>query len=136
MENLLSNAAEFSPPKGTIEVGIERVRRSFESPVGFETVSDGPLCLLSVSDEGPGVPLSERARIFDQFYTAGREDSKLKKGGTGLGLTIAKRIVDDHEGELWVEDNPSGHGSRFCVLLQSSAPSQEPIEAVSSQSLG
>jgi two-component system sensor histidine kinase GlrK len=117
VENLLFNAVEFSPPKGTIEVEIERVRRSADHPDGFVTAEDGSLCLLSVSDQGPGIPPSERDRIFDQFYTSGRQDSKVKKGGTGLGLTIAKRIVEAHDGEIWVQENASGQGSCFCILL-------------------
>jgi two-component system sensor histidine kinase GlrK len=137
VENLLSNAIEFSPAKGTIEVGIERVNRSLQDATGFEAAADGPLCLISVLDQGPGIPPFERERVFDQFYTTGRQDSNLKKGGgTGLGLTIARRIVDAHDGQIWVESAPSGQGSRFCILLRSEAHQGPAVEELAPQAQG
>jgi signal transduction histidine kinase len=67
-----------------------------------------------VSDSGPGVPPADRQRIFDRFY---RADLARGRGGAGLGLAIAKWIVDEHHGTLRVESNNSGPGSVFSVSL-------------------
>jgi signal transduction histidine kinase len=79
--------------------------------VRADAVSKGRLawCRLSVSDTGPGIPESERERVFDPYFTT-------RKGGTGLGLAIVRRIVFDHGGNVWVESRP-GEGATFFVDL-------------------
>jgi len=69
---------------------------------------------ICVEDEGPGVPVEERQHIFDRYYTTTSQDEALR--GVGLGLFIARRLVDLHGGRIWVEDADSG-GSRFCFTL-------------------
>jgi signal transduction histidine kinase len=66
---------------------------------------------VSVSDNGLGIDLDLISKIFEPFFT-----TKLNGSGTGLGLFIAKRIVEQHNGRLWVENNPQG-GATFVVLL-------------------
>ena len=90
--NLLSNAAKFSP-----RPGIVRVR------VGWE----GDTARLTVTDNGPGVPEAFRDRIFSRFAQADGSDAR-GKGGTGLGLYIAKEIAERHGGRLWFESPPEG----------------------------
>jgi signal transduction histidine kinase len=94
--NLLSNAIKYSPENSKVILQIRK----------------GPPCVISVTDNGPGIPDAEKLRIFERF-------ARIKKGGvrgSGLGLAIVKRIVDLHEGKVWVEDNPEG-GSTFKVVL-------------------
>lgn len=92
---LLANAAEASPPNGVVELQSQRLGDGIE---------------LSVSDHGPGVPADLRDKIFEPFFTT-------RKDGSGLGLAVAKQIVEAHGGTLAVGDNGRG-GARFSVRLQ------------------
>jgi signal transduction histidine kinase/HAMP domain-containing protein len=74
--------------------------------------------LVAVRDTGPGIPESDREKIFDEFHQAD-SSSVRRKGGTGLGLSIAKRIVEMHGGSIWVESAP-GAGSTFSFTLPTS----------------
>lgn len=98
--NLVSNAIKFSPPDGRVTVSVSREER---------------LVRLCVKDDGPGIPDEFRSRIFTKFAQADSSDTR-QKGGTGLGLVIAKEIVDRHGGRLWFESEP-GCGASFFVDL-------------------
>ncbi len=93
--NLLYNAFEAMPEGGVVRV---------------ETLREGDVVSLRVADSGPGIPESIRARIFEPFVTAG------KVGGTGLGLAVVRKIVEDHGGSVAVE-KADGGGSRFELRL-------------------
>jgi signal transduction histidine kinase len=69
--------------------------------------------VVSVTDTGPGIPLDQQDRIFDQFHQVDSYLTKAK-GGTGLGLAIAKQIVEMHGGRIWVEST-LGKGSTFQI---------------------
>ena len=100
IENLLSNAIRYSPGGGRIRVDMEPVT--------------GGKVTLAVRDQGRGIPDQHKTRIFERFY---RVDSNQKGGpGTGIGLAIAKSIVEGHGGTIRVEDAVGG-GSRFVVEL-------------------
>ena len=94
--NLISNAIKFSPGGRQIVVTIEDA---------------GPAVQVSVSDQGIGVPKDQQERIFERFYQVDGSAQR-RFGGTGLGLAIVKRIVEAHEGQVWVESDP-GKGSTF-----------------------
>lgn len=96
LSNLLGNAIRFSPERGFVVVTVEPEGESF---VRF-----------SVTDEGPGIPLALRERVFER-YVHGE-----KKSGLGLGLFIAKGIVSGHGGRIRVEDAP-GSGARVAFTL-------------------
>jgi len=101
LTNLVSNAVKFTPAHGD---------------VGIAAAPAGPgMVRLEVRDTGPGIPAEERERVFDKFYQVGRVDGERPSGG-GLGLTIARHLVELHGGRIWVEDGPRG-GSTFVVLL-------------------
>ena len=91
--NLLSNAFKFTPPGGEVRIGARR---------------DNDVVLAEVSDNGVGIPEDQREKVFDEFYQVDRK----RYGGTGLGLTIVKGIVEEHGGKIWV-DSEVGKGSRF-----------------------
>jgi PAS domain S-box-containing protein len=103
MSNLLSNAAKYSPPGGTVRV---RTARAGEDRGGVR---------VSVSDDGPGVPAEFRARIFERFSQADSSTTR-EKGGTGLGLHIAQRFVERMNGRIGFDSEP-GRGSTFWIEL-------------------
>jgi signal transduction histidine kinase/CheY-like chemotaxis protein len=104
--NLLSNAVKFTPEGGRVDV------RAF--------IRDQELVVL-VADTGVGVPAEDRERIFDSFQQGTRSSGQVE--GTGLGLTLSKRILELHGGRIWV-DSETGQGSTFGFALP--AGSEEP----------
>jgi K+-sensing histidine kinase KdpD len=102
MVNLLENAVRYSPPTAPIEVKLR---------------ADERFARVEVADRGPGVPAAERERIFGRFYQSGR-----RAGGVGLGLAIARGMVEAHGGRLWYEPRLRG-GSRFVFTLPLGDPS-------------
>jgi PAS domain S-box-containing protein len=109
MTNLLSNAAKFSPPGGSVDVTAQ--------------VEHGKV-RLAVSDRGPGIPAAFRNRIFGRFAQADSADSRIK-GGTGLGLAISKRLVEMMQGHVGFEDRPGGGTTFFFELPVLSTASAE-----------
>lgn len=98
VRNLIDNAIKFSPEAGTVTLSARR---------------EGKDAILSVTDEGPGIPHSERDKIFQRFYQVDRSRSK-SRPGAGLGLAIAKHLVQLHGGAVEVESE-LGRGSTFRV---------------------
>jgi signal transduction histidine kinase len=104
--NLLSNAAKYAPEGTVVEAGLRQGPYEAERGASVE---------YWVRDEGPGIPADDQPRIFDRFS---RTPAALQSGigGTGLGLHIAKAIVEAHGGRIWVESVP-GAGATFRVIL-------------------
>ncbi len=100
--NLLSNAAKYSPAGSRIDLDVR-------------LVPDGSSVLFAVSDRGVGIPPDEMQRIFERFHRVERHDAK-ETYGHGLGLYIARQIVEAHGGKIWVESTP-GQGSTFLFTL-------------------
>ena len=96
LANFLSNAAKFSPAEATVDVGM---------------VVDGTNVRVSVTDHGPGVPAAFRDHVFERFSQADNSDSR-RKGGTGLGLTIAKALIERMQGTIDFTTHP-GLGTTF-----------------------
>jgi signal transduction histidine kinase len=109
IRNLLSNAVKFSPPEGRIFV---RAR-----PVGNSV-------LMSVRDEGPGIPPNELETVFDKFVQSSK--TKSGSGGTGLGLAICREIVGGHRGRIWAENNGGGGCIFYCELPKQPARVKTP----------
>jgi signal transduction histidine kinase len=74
---------------------------------------------MGVEDEGPGIPSDLRERVFDKFFRATRDGdvTTRKPTGTGMGLAIAKGIVEAHEGRIWIEPRHDGKGTRVLFTL-------------------
>ena len=104
VENIVANAIQKSPPNAAVSVFVrlQKVR------------PDGPRALVEVVDQGPGIPQDILPRMFDRFVT--RNAPGARGGGLGLGLYLAKRIAEEHGGDL-VAESPPGSGARFCLTL-------------------
>ena len=100
IDNILNNAIKYSPDGGRIKVGMR--------------TTDAQL-IISISDEGLGIPKKDLPRIFDRFYRVDKARSRAQ-GGTGLGLAIAKEIVKQHKGFIWAKSE-YGKGSTFTIVL-------------------
>ncbi|MHC8349835.1 ATP-binding protein [Pseudomonas sp. RT4P38] len=107
--NVLENAARFSPAHGRLQL---------------RAGADDNDLFFSVSDEGPGIPEEERAKIFDMFYTAARGDRGGQ--GTGLGLAICQGMVGAHGGRISVADGIDGRGT--CITLHLPLQAQPAFE--------
>ncbi|MET1079879.1 MAG: sensor histidine kinase KdpD [Pseudomonas sp.] len=107
--NVLENAARFSPPSGLLRIVVE---------------ADDQALRFLVSDQGPGIPLAEREKIFDMFYTAARGDRGGQ--GTGLGLAICQGMLGAHGGRVTVADGLDGDGT--CMTLHLPLPPQPDLE--------
>jgi len=106
IRNLVDNARSFSPKGGEVRVGIRRVRREV---------------IAQIDDDGPGMPPENLETVFDRFYTS-RPKGAAFGGNSGLGLAIARQIVEAHGGRLWAENRMQGGavaGARFIVALPS-----------------
>jgi PAS domain S-box-containing protein len=114
LTNLLSNAIKFSPTGGTIVLSAA-IKNSDRQPV--EKIGDRglPHVLFSVQDQGRGIPADKLESIFDRFQQVDASDSR-DQGGTGLGLAICQSIVQQHDGQIWVESH-WGQGSTFFFTL-------------------
>ena len=99
LSNLVSNALKFTEPGGRVEI------RARAAP---------GVALFSVSDTGPGIPVDYQPHVFDRFWQARREGEGRK--GLGLGLAIARGVVDAHGGRIWVESTP-GEGATFLFTI-------------------
>jgi len=100
VNNLLENAIKYAPGQSLIRTTLRQVEKGI---------------LLSVADQGPGIPDSEKSKVFDRFYRIGNEQTRTTKG-TGLGLYLCQRIAKDHRGRIEIKDN-TPQGTIFNVIF-------------------
>jgi signal transduction histidine kinase len=110
--NVIDNAIKFAPRGSKIRVAIE---------AGHD--SDG--VVVSIADEGPGIPDRYKEAVFARFQQVRPEGARHPRGGTGLGLAICRVIVTAHDGHIWVEDNENG-GSTFRIKLPEAPERTKP----------
>uniref|UniRef100_A0A7V3ZVD8 histidine kinase n=1 Tax=candidate division WOR-3 bacterium TaxID=2052148 RepID=A0A7V3ZVD8_UNCW3 len=113
INNLLDNAIKYSPQGGKITIEIQKIEPNAKIIKEKKLKLGIPYLLISISDEGPGIPKEYQEKIFEKF-----EKVELKPGvkGIGLGLAIVKNIVKLHKGEIWVESDGL-KGSTFNILI-------------------
>lgn len=103
INNIIDNAISFSPPGGLVEIAASRV---------------GDTVRIRIDDEGPGVPQDAREKIFNRFHSIRPEDNGGFGRHSGLGLAIARAIVEGHDGEIDVADRDDApSGARFTIIL-------------------
>ncbi len=91
--NLLENAIKYAPDAPSIDIVLYRKQQ---------------FCVIEIKDQGPGIPKTERQKVFNKFYRLGQENTRKTKG-TGLGLYIVKKVVEAHQGSIQIKENqPSG----------------------------
>ena len=98
--NLLLNSVKYTPPKGRIELTVK---------------SHNNYLITEISDSGIGIPKEDLPKVFDEFYRASNVPKDIKTG-SGLGLSIAKQIVEDHKGKIWVSSEV-GVWTKFAFIL-------------------
>jgi signal transduction histidine kinase len=110
--NLIGNAIKFTPEQGIVKL---------------RATPDDKQVVFQVVDDGPGIPPDHISRLFDNFWQARKSDRR----GVGLGLAIAKELVEAHGGKIWVESSVD-HGSTFSFSLPAaSVPAEKTETAVS-----
>jgi len=136
LRNLLDNALRYTPSGGVITVSAcveaplhigSRPRPAAAKPLGESPGSksasgptDGCFVRVTVSDTGPGIPPEELPKVFDRFYRVDKSRTR-SSGGTGLGLSVAKQLVEAHGGRIWAESEP-GRGAAFHFTLPVTPP--------------
>jgi two-component system sensor histidine kinase KdpD len=105
--NLLENAAKYTRAGSTVRLAA---------------ITSGKDLLVSVSDDGPGLPKGQEESIFEKFTRGARESAT---SGVGLGLAICRAIIEAHKGEIWAENQPAG-GARFSFTLPLGTPPEMP----------
>ncbi len=100
IQNLIDNAIKYTPPKGEIVVSLKQIEKEVE---------------FLVKDSGVGIPKEQQKRIFTKFFRSANV-IRMETDGSGLGLFIAKNIIEVHGGKIWFESE-EGKGSTFYFTL-------------------
>ena len=103
--NLVENAVKYGPKGGQVRLCAEL---------------DGTDMVITVADQGPGIPPELRERVFEPFFRVDTASSR-ELGGTGLGLALVRAIAEVHGGSVWVEEHQAG-GNRFVLRLPAAQP--------------
>lgn len=112
VQNLLDNAIRYTPAGGEVSVAVSV---SASTQVASDARAANGMVVLTVSDTGVGIPAADLPHVFERFYRV-EKSRRSDDGGAGLGLAIARRLVEDHGGTISVESEV-GRGSRFSVAL-------------------
>jgi signal transduction histidine kinase len=110
LDNLLRNAAKFSPPDRPIDLDVSR---------------EGGEVVVSVTDRGSGIPADELTLIFERYYRGSRQPRTVP--GEGIGLAVSREIIQAHQGRIWATSPGPGRGSTFFVALPVALSDTPPV---------
>lgn len=110
--NIISNAFKFTRSGGEICIGLFTTETDQEKEDQLKEF-DGPVVVIEVSDTGKGIPRKNLDKIFERFYSSDKDDTQ---GGTGIGLSLTRELIELHKGEILVSSEP-GKGSSFKIIL-------------------
>jgi histidine kinase len=102
LTNLAGNALQHTPEDGEVVIAAKQINNEVQ---------------ISVHDTGTGIPAEHLPHIFDRFYRADKSRSRRAGGGSGIGLTIARALVEAHGGRIWADSTGEGQGSTFTFTL-------------------
>lgn len=119
IDNVISNACKFTPENGSIEISLEEKDKN---------------AYITVSDSGIGIRPGETEKIFERFYQS-TEGQKVYRGGTGIGLDLARSITELHHGDIHAENNTGRPGSRFIIRIPTGNAHLSPEEMDNSEDL-
>ncbi len=102
LTNLLGNALQYTPPQGCVTLSAGMLNQQVT---------------VRIADTGIGIPPEHLAHIFDRFYRVDKSRSRQASGGSGIGLTISRALIEAHGGRLWAESLGEGQGSTFLFTL-------------------
>jgi histidine kinase len=103
--NLLGNALQYTTPQGRVTLTARQINKDIQ---------------VSIRDTGLGIPAEHLPHLFTRFYRVDKSRSRAG-GGSGVGLTIAKHLIEAHGGRIWAESEGTGKGSTFTFTLPSAA---------------
>ena len=106
--NLIENAVTYSPPESTIEISTKTTHDQNDNLDELK---------ILISDQGQGIPEDKQAKIWQRFYKLDKARKRDNKEGSGLGLSIVKEIIDKHEAEIEVKNNPE-KSCTFTITLE------------------
>ena len=115
--NLVSNAIRYSPRGRAIEISArsDNTQHAHAAAGNASNMAGTRMALITVADQGPGIPEKHLPRLFERFYRVDSARSR-EDGGTGLGLAIVKHIAMVHGGSV-IAESVIGHGSRFSLII-------------------
>jgi signal transduction histidine kinase len=116
---LVDNAVKYTPAPGTVRLALEAEPASPGGRMPADSAGPAATVSMVIGDTGIGIPAEDLPRVFDRFYRADKARSR-DSGGAGLGLSIARWIVDQHHGAILIESEP-GNGTRVRVTLREHA---------------
>ena len=114
--NLIGNALQYTPDGGAITIAAHRPETTKRLADGSR--ASGSQLIFTINDTGPGIPSEHLPHLFTRFYRVDKSRSRVG-GGSGIGLTIVKHLVEAHNGQVWAESQGAGRGSTFSFSLPS-----------------